>query len=261
MSNDAIIIARSIISPNSHRRFINNHSSSYHPDGKIVEYNGKQFRTEYKERIERRYVQIFDQSTGRVRLFEVTDYVPTKIVRSIRHKSHPHLQNKSLSYPQTITYPSNQGSANSTTLNNRPEPLASSKLLGFTNLSKYSKILKFILFSFDFHTLAKHETQTAESDFYRNSTDLSTNSKNQSYASNLAGPQSHQQDANSSSYNSEENSQTRPSNSVVAPAQYGSEQYNTYGSYRSQSRSFRQHTPTNSEYSVGSSAEGSESKF
>lgn len=77
---DATVIARTVIDFNSQRRA----PKQLFPSSRtIVERNGKQFRTEIKERIERRYVQIFDENLGRMRFFEVTDYIPTRIIQPV----------------------------------------------------------------------------------------------------------------------------------------------------------------------------------
>ena len=56
-----------------------------------TEHNGKQYLTEFRERIERRYVRIFDENLGQVRFFEVTDYIPSKRIQLLR-SSRPNTQ-------------------------------------------------------------------------------------------------------------------------------------------------------------------------
>lgn len=84
MTGDARIVYRSVTNLNHHRRIDNRQLSSFEPQRSIVERNGKQFVTEIKQRMERRHVQIFDETTGRVRLFEVLDYIPSRVVRSAK---------------------------------------------------------------------------------------------------------------------------------------------------------------------------------
>ena len=103
----------------------------------IVERNGKQFLAEYKERMERRYVQVFDESMGRTRLFEVTDIIPTKTVRSLNNPRLAHLQNGVLRNTLTPTLPSNQRSTRPPSVNERREAATQSNLLDFKDLSKH----------------------------------------------------------------------------------------------------------------------------
>ena len=91
MKNDPIVIGRSIIN-------LNKRSPSIRPNHVIVERNGKQFLTELSARMERRYVQIFDETTSQIRLFEVTDYIPTKTVRSMKKRYHSLTPNFSINH-------------------------------------------------------------------------------------------------------------------------------------------------------------------
>lgn len=84
MHGEATVIARAVLELNQHRRPTKPTFSRT-----IVERNGKQYLTEMKERIERRYVQIFDENLGRMRLFEVTDYIPTRTVRPLVKRAAP----------------------------------------------------------------------------------------------------------------------------------------------------------------------------
>ena len=86
MNNDAVVMRRSIINLNKHQRLNNHQLTLTPPNRSIVERNGKQFLYRIKERMERRYVQVFDETRGQMRLFEVTDYIPTRTVRPLRHK-------------------------------------------------------------------------------------------------------------------------------------------------------------------------------
>jgi hypothetical protein len=73
----ASIVGRFILDDKYARQSINVHS--------IVERNGKRFLIEHRERIEQRYVQIYDDTTRQMRLFEVTDVIPIRIVRSTKN--------------------------------------------------------------------------------------------------------------------------------------------------------------------------------
>ncbi len=139
-NSDPIVISRSVINLDNHRRLNDNHLSSFRPSRSIVERNGKQFLTETKERMERRYVQVFDETTGQMRLFEVTDYIPSRTVRSIRANPQFQSQNGFSRNPLPSRFP----------LNNRPpmpnnrldSAKSSSNLINFNGSSKYSTGLK-----------------------------------------------------------------------------------------------------------------------
>jgi hypothetical protein len=133
MNNDAIIISRSVVNLNNHQRLNQHHLASLRPSRTIVERNGKQFLTEFKERMERRYVQISDENTGRLRLFEVTDYIPSKTVRSVRYNSQFPLQNGT----SRNSFQSHQRLALPSISNNRTRTETPSNLLNFSNLSKF----------------------------------------------------------------------------------------------------------------------------
>ena len=127
MSNDPVIIRRSVVNLNKHRRTNDNQLATYTSRPTIIERNGKQFVTEVKERMERRYVQIFDDATGQMRLFEVTDYIPTRTVTSVRNSPQQSFSTRS-SF--------NHRPSSRSTLNSRPEPTATSNLVNFNDLSK-----------------------------------------------------------------------------------------------------------------------------
>ena len=59
----------------------------------IVERNGKQFYVKSGQRIERRYVQLTDPMTYKIRYFEVTDFIPYLIIRRYRYQSQSLRQN------------------------------------------------------------------------------------------------------------------------------------------------------------------------
>ncbi len=129
MSKDASIIYRSVTNLNHHRRTNNHQLSSFGPSRSIVERNGKQFITEMKERMERRHVQVFDETTGQMRLFEVTDYIPSRIVRSMRI------------HPQNNTSSFNNHSVLPAITYNPTEPTKSStNLVDFNGLSEFSTV-------------------------------------------------------------------------------------------------------------------------
>lgn len=98
MNKDARIVYRSVVNLNPHRRINNRQLSSFEPQRSIVERNGKQFVTELKERMERRHVQVFDETTGRMRLFEVLDYIPSRVVRSAKNNPQLQPQNSNTEY-------------------------------------------------------------------------------------------------------------------------------------------------------------------
>ena len=90
--NDAIVISRSVMNLRDQRRLRNRQPlPSARSHRAIVERNGKQFLTEYRERAEKRYVQCFDETTGQLRLFEVVDYIPSRVVQPMRYPSQSRL--------------------------------------------------------------------------------------------------------------------------------------------------------------------------
>lgn len=140
MSKDANIIYRSVVNLNHHRRVNNNQLASFGPNRSIVERNGKQFVTELKERMERRHVQVFDPTTGQMRLFEVTDYIPSRTVRSIR--IHPENNVSSNSLPRNFSS-NHRSTLPAITYDRKESPAAAavvSNLVDFNGLSKFSII-------------------------------------------------------------------------------------------------------------------------
>jgi hypothetical protein len=143
MNNDVFIVSRSTMNLNNHRRLNGNHLSSFRPNRSIVERNGKQFLTEVKERMERRYVEVFDETTGRMRLFEVTDYIPSRTVRAMKPNVHFQSQNGISRNPLPPNFSSNHRPPLSSMPNNQTEPtITPSNLVDFNGLSKYSTVLK-----------------------------------------------------------------------------------------------------------------------
>jgi len=146
MNNDAIVISRSVINLDNHRHSHHNRFSSFRPNRSIIERNGKQFLTELNERLEQRYVEVFDETAGRRRLFEVTDYIPSRIIREIRPNSQFQSQNSISRNPLPPKFSSNPPPLPPPMSSNRREPLpplsSSSNLVDFKGLSKYSTILK-----------------------------------------------------------------------------------------------------------------------
>lgn len=160
-NNDAIVLSRSVLNLNNHHRRNHNHFSSYRPNQSIIERNGKQFITESHERMEQRHVQFFDETTGRVRLFEVTDYIPSKTVRAVRPHTPFRSQNRTHQTAISANFPLNNRLALPPIPNNRTEPAPPtqlpaashrqqppspapppSNLRDFNGLSKYLSILK-----------------------------------------------------------------------------------------------------------------------
>jgi hypothetical protein len=136
MNKDANIIYRSVVNLNHHRRINNNQLSLFGPNRSIVEHNGKQFVMELKERMERRRIQVFDETTGQMRLFEVTDYIPTRTVRSMR--IHPQNGTSWNSVPRHFSF--NHRSILPAITTDRKEPVTSSNLVDFVGLSKFSMV-------------------------------------------------------------------------------------------------------------------------
>ena len=129
MNKDANIIYRSVTNLNHHRRTNNHQLSFFGPNRSIVERNGKQFITEMKERMERRHVQVFDETTGQMRLFEVTDYIPSRIVRSMR--IHPENHTSSFKYHSVLP---------AITYNPTAPKKSSTSLMDFNGLSEFTTV-------------------------------------------------------------------------------------------------------------------------
>ena len=127
MHRDANIIYRSIIHFNHHRRINNNQFSFFGPQQSTVERNGKQFLIEFKERMERRHVQVFDETMGKMRLFEVVDFIPSRTVRSI--KANPQFQAPNHVPPR---FSSTRPSALPAMINQRIEPAPPSNVVGLS---------------------------------------------------------------------------------------------------------------------------------
>lgn len=104
LNDDATVIFRSVLNLDDHRRSNKFPLARTPPRPTIVEHRGKQFLSEYRERIERRYVQVFDESVGRMRFFEVTDFIPSQTVRPMRQSN----QRRTNSVMPTKTPASNQ---------------------------------------------------------------------------------------------------------------------------------------------------------
>jgi hypothetical protein len=136
MNRDAMVVAHSVSN-------LNHRSSSFRPNRTIVERNGKQFVTEFKERMERRYVQVFDETTGRMRLFEVTDFIPSKTIRSIRNHRQAQIQNGPSRNIATSNPSSDPRSARPPSANSRREAATQSNLLDFSDLSTHLNSLTF----------------------------------------------------------------------------------------------------------------------
>ena len=83
-NSDATVIFRSVLNLDDQQRWTVSPLSSIRARPTIVEHRGQQFLSEYRERLERRYVQVYDESVGRMRFFEVTDYIPSRTVRPVR---------------------------------------------------------------------------------------------------------------------------------------------------------------------------------
>jgi hypothetical protein len=121
MNGDAVVISRSVINPNNHQRKRNFISSSSRPSRTLIERNGKQFLTEFRERAERRYVQCFDESTQQMRFFEVIDYIPCRTIRPYKHKYQFLLQNNAF---QNTSLPP---------LQSKQQPIPSQTFNGWSN--------------------------------------------------------------------------------------------------------------------------------
>ena len=78
MNRNPVILSRSIQNINKDNNQMNNLNRS------IIEHNGKRFLTELNHRMERRYVQVYDDKINQMRFFEVTDFIPCRTIRSFR---------------------------------------------------------------------------------------------------------------------------------------------------------------------------------
>lgn len=110
-NDDAVVISRSVANLGNYPRHANDYSSSLRRNSSIVEYHGRKYITEFQERVERRYVQIFDTDLGRMRVFEVTDYVPTKIIKPLRNRPLYPSQRRLTPNPLPTGHPTRQGSS------------------------------------------------------------------------------------------------------------------------------------------------------
>ncbi|CAF1462653.1 unnamed protein product [Adineta ricciae] len=214
MSNDPVIIRRSVVNLNKHRRTDDNQLATYASRPTIIERNGKQFVTEVKERMERRYVQIFDEATGQMRLFEVTDYIPTRTVTSVRNSPQRSFSTRS---------PFNQRPSSRGTLNSRPEPTATSTLVNFSDLNNRGNVAR-------------------QFDLYHSGANVTFNDSNRSNTPPILTSKQ----SGSSSYTE---SQSRGYNSTPTTPRTVTNQYSP-SSYQSEARSYRRHSPTPSNYSV-----------
>ncbi len=247
MNNDAFVIRRSFVNLNKHQRLNNNQLAISPPTRSIVERNGKKFLSELKERMERRYVQVFDENRGYMRLFEVTDYIPTRTVRSVNNNSQFQSRNNPSRNFMSTGYPVNQRPSFRDTYNTRTKP---SNLLDFQGLSNYSNLLKF------FKTFSLIDNQgniNREFDLYHSGANLPFDNAPRIPPSR---PQIPAQDLNNSSYYQPQRSESNAYNSSTGPSQ---NEYSS-GSYQSQPQSFRPHSPTASDYSITASNTHSNSK-
>jgi hypothetical protein len=87
LNGDATVIFRTVLNLDDYQRWNQFPLTHTRPQPTIVEHQGKQFVSEYRERLERRSVQVFDESVGRMRYFEVTDYIPSRTVRPMQQFS------------------------------------------------------------------------------------------------------------------------------------------------------------------------------
>ncbi|UJR10452.1 hypothetical protein I4U23_014656 [Adineta vaga] len=234
MNTDPVIVRRSVINLNKHRRTENNQLASYTSRPTIVERNGKQFVTQTKERLERRYVQIFDEMTGGMRLFEVTDYIPTRTVTSVRNSPQLPVHNNATRHSFSTRSSFNQHSPSRNILNSRPELTIPSNLVNFKDLNNGESVAR-------------------EFDLYHSGANLpvSINNNNNSYSS-VPLPITSQTSGDSSYTNSE----SKAYNSSTTPSRNAYNQYSS-NSYQSEVRSFRPHSPTASDYSVSTRTERS----
>jgi hypothetical protein len=242
MNKDVNIIYRSVTNLNHHRRTNNNQLSLFGPNRSIVERNGKQFVTEMKERIERRHVQVLDETTGQIRLFEVTDYIPSRIVRSMR--IHPQNGTSWNSVPHQSSF-NHRSILPAITYNSQEPTKSSSNLVDFNGLSKLSSVVKFIQI---FIRIDNGDTAAREFDLYHRGGGVPLN---------VSHPQSAGQYTRNSTYS---HSQQKPYNNSTVTSQEVPSQY-TAESHSYQPSSFRHHSPTASDSSVSESTIQSTSKY
>ncbi|CAF1181663.1 unnamed protein product [Adineta steineri] len=236
MTSEPTIIRRSIIDLNKHRRLNNNQLTSYPPNRSVIERNGKQFLTELRERLERRYVQIFDESTGQMRLFEVTDYIPTRTVKSVTNSPQLSLHRNAIRNsfsPRSSSF--NQHSSARNKLNNPIQTTTTPSNL------------------VDFNDLNNRETVAREFDLYHSGADLPFNRNNNTNLLSPSQPRSKHRDSIYSTSSQFQPSQPKGYNSSTITSQGEPNQYSP-SSYRSQPQSFRPHSPTASDYSVSTSS-------
>ncbi|CAF2794804.1 unnamed protein product [Rotaria sp. Silwood2] len=248
MNNDAHVIARSVINFNNHQRLNKYQLSPLRPNRTIIEYNGKQFLTELRERMEQRFVEIFDEYTGQMRLFEVTDYIPTRIIRSITGKPQSQIQRKALFNRVPPRVPLNQ--------NSRRLPMASDR----KQAPPPSNLV-------DFKDLNNRKTLAREFDQYHSGAGLPVNNNNNT---NSAPPRISSQrhatkydprnSSSSSSSSSSDNSQPNATNSFPTSSRNVPGEYSS-GSSRSQAPSFHPHSPTADSYSINSSDTNSSTSY
>ncbi|CAF0865473.1 unnamed protein product [Rotaria sordida] len=232
INNDAIVIARSVINFNNQRQFNNNQLSSFQPNGTIIEHNGKQYLTDLRERIEQRCVEIFDENTGRIRLFEVTDYIPTRIIQTISSIPQSQLQRRTPLNGLPPRFPLNQSS--------RRLPISSDPKAAVTSSNLA-----------DIKDLNNRETLAREFDLYQSGARLPINNDN-------ASPQisSKRQATNHRSRDLSSphpvHSQSNASNSLPSTSKNVPDK-NLSKPYHSQVPSIRLHSPTASNNSTHSS--------
>ncbi|CAF3391409.1 unnamed protein product [Rotaria sp. Silwood1] len=233
MYNDAHVIARSVLNFDNHQQFNNYQLSPFRPNHTIIEHNGKQFLTELRARMERRYVEVFDQYEGRMRLFEVTDYIPTRIIREIRSTPASQSQRRAPTNRLLPNFPSSQNSRRLTMPSDRTQATQRSNLVDFMDLNN-------------------RETHAREFDLYQSGAKLPINNNN-----NAPPPISSQRHAtrpNSSGSSSSHSEYSQPdvSSSFPASSQNVSNQHPSR-SYRSQVPSFRSHSSSSTSHSTNSS--------
>jgi hypothetical protein len=138
MKDDAVVMSRSVLNPNNHRRSKNHRFSSSRPFRTIVERNGKQFLVEFKERTERRYVQCIDETTHQTRSFEVIDRIPYRIIRPYKNKSQSLSQKDTSQNTFVPKFRLNQYPALPPVLNDGSKTVAPANPIENRNLSKCS---------------------------------------------------------------------------------------------------------------------------
>ncbi|CAF4001054.1 unnamed protein product, partial [Rotaria magnacalcarata] len=245
MNHDAVVIGRASMNLNNYQRFNNNHTSLHRPSRGIVEHNGKQFITEFKERIEHRYVQIFDEYLGQIRVFEVTDYIPTRVIRPMRNRIQYPLHKRSIPGRISTTYPLTQVSTHQPMIGNGTELARSSNPVNSREP-------------------INRDTRARENDQYNggSSTSYDKNNNSAHHSNNNNNPntrisngsqaQTINNDASDKYYSPAEYPDSKPSSSISQPIKRAPPEYSP-GSYRSPSSSLRSHTPSSSNYSINSS--------